>query len=421
MDEETLRKPKPFDADGKMRLTKKPIEFRLLAAGDLCPLNRLEKILAAGDISAILGDGASVFARADLTVVNLEAPLCRTRRPIPKCGPNFAANPTVARGLAAGIANVCCLANNHIMDQGPTGLRQTLATLDKAGVKHVGAALDGRSAGAPLCLKKAGKSSVLLNFAEGEFSLAEGAAGGAAGMTPTACFSAVNAALNDADFVVVFLHAGNEQILFPSPRLRQFCRNLLDAGATAVICHHPHVPQGVEIWRNKPIAYSLGNFLFDWPKAEPETESSFFLELGFDGAGVAELTAHPFRKSLTGGVELILGRARDEYLKLLNALSAPLAHDEQMAALWDEECRMLFERRYRKRLARTRCLFARNETDRRNAALSVFNLFHCPAHREAISHALCLTSENPNRENVEIRRRLNALMNKLKSFALSRL
>lgn len=67
------------------------------------------------------------------------------------------------------------------------------------------------------------------------------------------------------DFLVVFLHAGQEFISTPSPRIREACRNLIDAGADAVISHHPHVVQGVEKYKHGLIAYSLSNLVFDSP------------------------------------------------------------------------------------------------------------------------------------------------------------
>ena len=66
------------------------------------------------------------------------------------------------------------------------------------------------------------------------------------------------------DIVLVFTHGGNEMNPLPSPRVMAMNRAFAEAGASVVINTHPHVPQAIEMWKGVPIAYSLGNFVFDW-------------------------------------------------------------------------------------------------------------------------------------------------------------
>ena len=405
-----------LDAEGRLRLSDAPPVLTLLAAGDLCPTNRLEALLAAGDVRAAFGGCLDLFARADLTVVNLEAPLCPAASPIPKCGPNFRADPAVAGALKAAGVDVCCLANNHILDQGPAGLEATLAVLDRAGLRHLGAGRTAQAAAAPLVLEAGGLKLELLNLAEAEFARSTGGAG-AAGLDPAANCRAVAESAARADAVIACLHGGCEQVLFPSPAMQRRCRELVDAGAAAVVCHHPHVPQGLEIHRGRPIAYSLGNFLFDWPEPEPETDSAFLLELGFHKAGVAELAVHPFRKGRSGGAEALAGAERAAYVRFLNGLSAPLGDASRMAALWDGQCRALWETRYRARLGRVAELESADAEARQAARLSVYNLFQCEAHGEALARALELLAVGPPACDRPARKRLAALMAQLRAFA----
>jgi poly-gamma-glutamate synthesis protein (capsule biosynthesis protein) len=69
-----------------------------------------------------------------------------------------------------------------------------------------------------------------------------------------------------ADFVVVVLHGGHEHYNLPSPRMKAQFRFMVDAGADAVVGHHTHIISGYEVYKNKPIFYSLGNFCFDWQR-----------------------------------------------------------------------------------------------------------------------------------------------------------
>ena len=407
--------PDLLNTDGTVVIRDEPPRLRLLAAGDLCPIERLEVMLASGDAAGAFGDCLPLFERADLSVINLESPLTDTPAPIDKCGPNFGVSQRVAAGLAAAGIDVACLANNHIMDQGERGLADTLAALDEAGVRHLGAAMTPQNAEAPLMLEAGGLRLVLLNIAEGEFSRSHGGPG-AAPLRPVANCRAVTAAAGAADIVLVFLHAGNEQILFPPPWVQRFCRDLIDAGAHAVIAHHPHVPQGIELFRSRPIAYSLGNFLFDWPEHEPETDTSFLLELELSAGGVCGLQVHPIRKATTGGAALLADEERADCLRLLDELSAPLADDARMAALWDEQCVWLYERRYTGHLRKLAPLFQDGD-GRRKAELLAYNLFNCEAHRETLTHILRLRTEGRLAPTKPDRQRLEDLVARLKALA----
>jgi poly-gamma-glutamate synthesis protein (capsule biosynthesis protein) len=405
-----------LDPAGRLELSDEPSRLRLLAAGDLCHINRLDALLAAGDVRAAFGDCLPLFARANLAVVNLESPLCRCESPIVKSGPNFRAAPEIAGALVAAGVDVCCLANNHILDQGPGGLAETLAALDAAGLRHLGAGPDEAAAAAPLVVDVAGRRMALLNFAEGEFCRSRGGPG-AAGLDPVANCRAVAEAAGSADLAIVFVHTGHEQTLFPSSEVRRRCREFIDAGAAAVVAHHPHVPQGIEVRHGRPIVYSLGNFLFDWQGHEPETETSFLLELELGRSGVAALAVHPIRKSPVGGAGLLAGAERAACLEFLNELSAPLADESLAARLWEEQARMLLASRYAPLQKRLLSLAGPAGPERRRALVTALNLFQCEAHREAMEHALRLSAVGRLAPDNGLRARLEELMARLKAFA----
>jgi poly-gamma-glutamate synthesis protein (capsule biosynthesis protein) len=406
-----------LNPQGTLALRPGTPRFRLLAGGDVCPILRLEAPLAAGRVDEIFAGSRALLQDADLAVINLESPLCRVNTPIAKCGPNFRAAPAIARTLREAGVDVCTLANNHILDQGAEGLAETLAALDSAGVQHLGAAPTTAAAAAPLRLTAGGGRLTLLNFAEGEYSRSRHGRPGAAPIETLANTHAVSAAAAQADWVVVFLHIGVEQVLFPSPFLRQRCRALIAAGATAVIAHHPHVPQGIEVWQGAPIVYSLGNLLFDWHEPEPETDSSFLLELGLGAPReVASLAVHPFRKSACTGIELLCGHARGQYVTFLNELSAPLLDDVQADLLWDEQCRMLWNSWYLPRLRRVAELESPDPALRHRAQLGIHNLFDHDSHRDLITRALELAAAGRFAPDPTVRPRLDQLMETLKGF-----
>jgi poly-gamma-glutamate synthesis protein (capsule biosynthesis protein) len=344
-------------------------------------------MLESGDVAAAFGDTLPLFGRSDLAVVNLEAPLCGGGKRIPKLGPSFRASPAVASALKAAGVDVCCLANNHAMDHGAPGLRQTLRSLKAAGLAAVGAGSDPRVAARPLRRRVNGVRVALLSA-----GVQEGVAlpGGpcAARLDPIALRRDVAAEAARGAVVIPILHAGREEAPFPSPGMRLLCRELVNAGAAAVVAHHPHVPQGIESHRGRPIAYSLGNFLFDWPVREPHTDSSFLLELRVTGGGVAGLAVHPFRKSASGGVCLMRGRSRAAFLGLLRALSAPLREDGLAVRMWEEQCRPRPGWWYWPRLARLAGLRAGSRARRVKAQLTLLNMMETFEHGEVLQAAL---------------------------------
>lgn len=405
-----------LDKHGRRRLGKGQVRARLLLTGDLCPIGRPREMLAAGRSADAFGRCVGLFGQADAVAVNLESPLCTVDSPINKCGPAFRCRPAIAAAIADVGVTVACMANNHILDQGPAGLSETLAALDAAGIARCGAGMTTADGAGPLLLDLPGGRLALVNIAEGEFSRSSDGPG-AAGLDPVANLRAIAEAAGQADWVVAVVHHGNEQVLFPSPRMRQRCRDLIDAGAHAVVCHHPHVVQGIEEYRGRPIAHSLGNFLFDWPDPEPETDASFVLELGLGDGGVVELAAHPVVKTQDGAVDRMATADAGKFVDLLNDLSAPLADDVRMLRLWEQQCVELAEPRYLNKLRRVTRLEECDDRQRHGLQMWAVNMVLCEAHQEALSTIDRLSAEDRLGDDQGSAELLAGLMTRLKSFS----
>ena len=102
-----------------------------------------------------------------------------------------------------------------------------------------------------------------------------------------------------ADIVIPFMHWGWEDEPDPSPRLRAFARRMIDAGADLVVGGHPHVTQGAEYYRGKPIIYSLGNFLFNGFDT-PATTTGWVLSARVDRTDVVDWRTHVARLDANG-------------------------------------------------------------------------------------------------------------------------
>jgi hypothetical protein len=163
--------------------------------------------------------------------------------------------------------NVFNLANNHIMDFGASGLNSTLEHIKRAGLHGLGAGKDKTTASHPLLFTVRGRKIGLLSFTTDVTSvrsvLADETTVGCASLTcEKDVLQSIHKLRQEVDLVCVLLHWGSEYYLYPSWEQVVFARQMVDAGAGLVIGHHPHVLQGMELYREGLIAYSLGNFLF---------------------------------------------------------------------------------------------------------------------------------------------------------------
>ena len=95
-----------------------------------------------------------------------------------------------------------------------------------------------------------------------------------------------------ADLVIPMLHWGHEMCEAPEKSQKVLARKMIDAGADAVIGAHPHVVQTFDVYRGKPIIYSLGNFVFDYFAGDPPVWNGWVAELNFPATGSPDVELH---------------------------------------------------------------------------------------------------------------------------------
>ena len=203
--------------------------------------------------------------QADLRFCNLECPLTEGGQPVPKRY-SFRADPEQAgKVLQAGGFHVAALANNHTYDYGRPGLSATLAHVEALGIAAPGAGKGRAGAIAPRLLTVNGLRIAFVAYSwwwpEGYLPQDDGAS--LATLDEATLADELRAAKVGADLLVVSIHWGKEYSRVPTDGQRRVARLAIDAGADLILGHHPHVAQPVEIYQQRPIAYSLGNCLFD--------------------------------------------------------------------------------------------------------------------------------------------------------------
>jgi len=199
------------------------------------------------------------YREADLAMVNLENAF--TKEGSRESSKNKA-TPEYVRVLTEGGIDVVNLANDSIMDYEEPGLVDTMETLAKAGIHHVGAGQDLKEARRPQIIEVKGKRIAYLGYYDADL---RGAKDGQAGINArhNDRIAADIAVLRDkVDWIVVNYHWGVELSDYPGDWQIDLARFTIDRGADLVVGHHPRVLQGAEIYKGRPIIYSLGNFIF---------------------------------------------------------------------------------------------------------------------------------------------------------------
>lgn len=237
--------------------------MKILIAGDFCPIHRADINRRSGEV---LDDNFKILLNnVDLRIINLECPLTKHITPISKTGPALKADPKNILFLKENRFNLVTLANNHIMDYGYEGIKETIQHLKINKIDYVGAGKTSEEI--KVIFKTKDNFTIgIINVCENEWSTDKLQGYKANGFSEIDMFYTIKEANKKADKVIVIHHGGHEMYPLPSPRLKKTFRFFIDCGANAVINHHTHCIGGEEIYKGSPILYSLGNFIFDNPK-----------------------------------------------------------------------------------------------------------------------------------------------------------
>ena len=239
----------------------------LLFAGDLFLTDVLqEKYERNGISAAATSDLLSITRGADIFMLNQEFPFGTTGEAMEDKQYTFRVDPKYASVLPELGADIVTLANNHMLDFGRGPLAETLTALDGAGILHVGAGQNLEEAKALKTMEAGGRVIGFLGatrvIPEHSWTASRSNSGLFTTYDPTKLLGEIQAAKQQCDYVVVYVHWGIERNTEPEEYQKSLARQYIDAGADAVIGAHPHVLQGIEYYQGKPIFYSLGNFIF---------------------------------------------------------------------------------------------------------------------------------------------------------------
>lgn len=241
------------------------LETSIGFVGDVLFGGKVADLLAQKGYSYPYSDVSHWLQQPDLTVANLETPITERGTPRDKKYV-FRSSPQALPELISSGIDAVSLANNHVLDYGEEGLIDTLHFLDEAGIHRMGAGKNSEEAYQPLFLNKKGVRIALFSFSrvlpDPSWAAGRNQPGIAAAYDPKLAIAAIEKAQRLADIVVVTVHWGVELKEQPEDYQQAIAHRFIDAGADLVVGTHPHVLQGLENYKGKWIAYSLGNFIF---------------------------------------------------------------------------------------------------------------------------------------------------------------
>jgi poly-gamma-glutamate synthesis protein (capsule biosynthesis protein) len=203
-----------------------------------------------------------IFKNDDITTVNLETTFTNETTKVPKKF-NFKASPEMAEVLTSSSIEAVNISNNHIMDYGTKGFQDTIETLKSYKINYFGE-------GTKYVTEIKGVKFGFLGYKGFEDSKA----------FYTKLRADILELKNQNCIVVINFHWGIERSYSPNKTQKELAHFSIDNGADLIIGHHPHVIQGLEKYKGKIIAYSLGNFSFGGNR-NPSDKDTFILQTSF--------------------------------------------------------------------------------------------------------------------------------------------
>ncbi|HEX6992819.1 MAG TPA: CapA family protein [Gammaproteobacteria bacterium] len=247
--------------------------------------------------------------RPDVRIVNLETSVTTSDAFWPGKSIHYRMHPENIDCLTVARVDCCVLANNHVLDFGREGLRETLQALRRAGLGIAGAGENADRAAAPCDVDVPAKCRVrvyALGFGTSGIPFAWAAGKASPGVNllrfPTADAGArvgrlMRSARSPGDVVVASVHWGGNWGFAIPPGERAFAHALIDSGGADVVHgHSSHHPKAIEIYRGKPILYGCGDLITDYEGIgghetyRPDLSPMYFVDIDSDGGRLVDLT-----------------------------------------------------------------------------------------------------------------------------------
>lgn len=299
-------------------------KMEIVFGGDVMLDRGIRSEIDKNGLHSLLDDISPVFKFADFGVVNLECPIGAISTPLTKEFIFLGDPETLPHLNEAGITH-CIMANNHSYDHGREAMKRTADHLMVNSIVPVGYGPSQNAACEPVILEK-GKiqvaifASVTLGleawmYLEGEPGMCQATIGDLQSSIEE------HKKENPEHRVIVTLHWGAEYQHYPMSLQRRQAKKLIEAGADAIIGHHPHVVQSFESIMGKPVFYSIGNLIFD--NKNPITHEGILIKVSIDEGAKLDTEIIPYH-SIENKPIVMIGNKKLDFMSQLQERSDQL-------------------------------------------------------------------------------------------------
>ena len=297
--------------------SEQPEYVSVLFTGDVMLDRGVRNAVAWKEPDILFNHVRDIFAENDFVFINLECPLTTVVNPAEK-EYVFRGDPSWIPALTRAGVTHASLGNNHILDQGGIGAQETVDSLRAHDIEPVWIRGDFLE---PAVIRRNGVivGVYSVNLLPDTLS----------GVSFDMLIDSIRQFRKDnpQSIIVVYPHWGWEYIEEPHKGQIENARRLIDAGANAIIGHHPHVVQTVEEYNEGIIFYSLGNFIFD--QYYPGTDKGLAVQLVFGKGKIEQINLFPII------IESAVPRlaSTDEWSSVLNLKSMAIKLPEYSAPI----------------------------------------------------------------------------------------
>ena len=314
--------------------------MKILISGDFCPIGRTDKYLKEENYNELFNGFEKLTANVDYSIVNFECPVTESNTKISKTGPCIKTqNINSLKALQFAGFNLLTLANNHIQDYSDQGVLDTIKFAKEYKFDVIGAGKDINEASKPL-IKEISKIKIgFINIAENEFCAATNNTAGANTFDFIENTKTIQQLKQNVDKIILIYHGGREHYQLPTPEQRKRLRYFIEIGVDAIVAHHTHCVSGYEFYNNKPIVYSLGNFIFDYKEKYQKgiwTQGmSVILNLeDKDKNFTIDLVPHLQGRKENSALFLLDNGEKELFLKSINNLNKKISNDVVFFEEW---------------------------------------------------------------------------------------
>jgi len=240
--------------------------FSVSFGGDVMFDTYVKDYIDKNGVANYIEDIAPVFKTSDLSLVNLETAISTRGEKEKDKQFTFRADPKYLQVLQNCGIYMVSLANNHSLDFGIEALEDTFKSLNERDISYIGAGKNMDEASKATYVSKNNMKLAFIGSSRVipvvSWNAGSKKSGVATTYDPTIINSEIKKAKATSDFVICYIHWGEEGKNMPVEHQKHLAHNYIDNGADVVIGSHPHVLQGIESYKGKLIIYSLGNLIF---------------------------------------------------------------------------------------------------------------------------------------------------------------